>query len=162
MASIFKQRSKNQLAHHIGECTTATPQISISTNIVHLWGGSTITTYDTVSDTKESITLDKPINQYADSISIGTRIYFLGGNCPLSADVFEANLVSKKLIIKMPMLCKKFGHSLCSKNNSIYSIGGGNGAQSYTDCEVYNVASNSWEGLAELAEAKRYAAVVVH
>jgi len=53
------------------------------------------------------------------------------------------------------MLIKKNGHSLCSHNNTIFAIGGGNGTMSLSDCEQYDIESNAWTAL-PLLNMSRY------
>ena len=65
--------------------------------LIHYWKGNVVTLYDPIAKTKKDVTLNKSINVYADSISVGNRIFIIGGY-PASSEMQEVDFKSNTLI----------------------------------------------------------------
>jgi len=97
--------------------------------LIHYWKDNVITLFDPITKTKKMVILDKSINHEATSISVGNKIFLIGGS-PCISDMHEVDFVSNTLIPKKSMLTPKYHHTLCNANDYIYSIGGFNGLKS--------------------------------
>ena len=53
------------------------------------------------------------------------------------------------MVQKQDMITAKYGHSLCTLQNQIFSIGGFNGSY-LADCEMYGSKENTWKALPNL------------
>ena len=125
--------------------------------IIYYWKGNVVTLFDPITKAKKNITLSKNINTYADSISVGNRIYIIGGYSPTSNEMNEVDFKNNSLIQKKSMLTPKCLHTLCSANDYIYSVGGYNNA-SISDCEKYSISKDNWKALPTLQTARRLCA----
>ena len=92
---------------------------------------------------------------------MGDRIFIIGGWNRSSClnTVYEADLKSKHLIPKQPMLCSKCLHSLCHLDSFIYSIGGNGNPGYLNDCEKYDIIGNKWSALPGLNTPRNGSAV---
>jgi len=105
--------------------------------------------------------LKKSVSNNSDSISIGNRIFCLGGYSPVVDDVNEISFTGD-VIAKAPMLAKKYAHSLCDHLNMIYATGGYNGSTWMKNCERYSVANNSWEKLPDMIVERVFHGSCIH
>ena len=128
-------------------------------DLIHYWNDSVLTLFNPITRTKKNITFNKSIHRYADSISVGSRIFIMGGyNSSVSNEVYEVSFKSHTFIQKEPMLVLKYNHTLCKSHVCIYSIGGYN-KSSLNDCEKYSITQNSWTTLATLQTERHRSAV---
>ena len=119
--------------------------------------GNVITLFNPISKTKKKVTLNKSINGNADSISVGNRIFIIGGY-PVTGEMYEVDFQNNLLIQKETMLTPKHDHTLCYANDFIYSIGGHNGLTTVSNYEKYSVDQNNWKALPALQTARRLCA----
>jgi len=122
--------------------------------LIHYWKDNVVTLFDPITKTKKNITLDKSINDQADSISVGNRIFIIGGYSPASSEMHEVDFKSNTLIQKKSMITPKCYHTLCNANDFIYSIGGNDGSTSISNCEKYSMSQNNWKALPALQTAR--------
>ena len=59
----------------------------------------------------------------ADGAMVADMLYVMGGKGPVKS-TFEIEPTKKQILMKQDMITAKFGHSLCTLLNQIYSIGG--------------------------------------
>ena len=112
-----------------------------------------LTFYDIVKQANSSIELTHSINDLAESILLKNKIYIIGGRGN-SCLTFYVDFNSKSLIAKRDMLIGKYGHSLCSAQNDIYSIGG----WMQSNCQRYSVLNDKWTSLPYLQVGRGYCA----
>ena len=121
------------------------------TVLIHFRKYNLLTMLDPKSKTKKTITLNKSINDCADSISIGNRIFFIGGFN--SGEMYEIDFKKNTLIEKQSMLIPKYAHTLCNVAQYIYSIGGCYHL-ALNDSEKYSICQNNWRALPTLQTAR--------
>jgi len=135
--------------------------ISSHIYLVHYWRAQQLTLFNTLTNNKSTITIDKHIDTFAESIAFFQRIFVIGGAYPDgNDDTFEIAWKSKNTITKMNMLAKKCFHSLCCDISYIYTIGGYSSAI-LNDAQKYSVAQNKWIKLPDLQSCRWCSAVFV-
>ena len=137
------------------------PPIAINT-FIHYWRNDTLTIFDTLHINTKTYTLKTLVKDSAESIMCHDKIFFIGGreykDGPPVNDTQEFNETDNQLVGKSNMLTKKFGHSLCSNDLIIYSIGGIDGTFTLSDCAKYDISQNKWESFGNLSTARHYCA----
>ena len=125
--------------------------------LIHYWLDDVITLFDPIENKKKEIKLARTIASGSNSISVGNKIFIVGG-FPATIEkneMYELNLISNKLIQKTPMLKPKYHNTLCSANKYIYSVGGYDGLTSINNCEKYLISYDIWMPLPAL-KTERY------
>ena len=114
------------------------------------------------SQGKKQVVLNEDINDKAESIAFGERIFVMG-DFECTKKVYEIDIEQKELLQKAKMLNGKYYHSLCKTNTEIYSIGGINNMTGWeqTKCEKYSVKENKWLLLPKLQTPRHHCAVCV-
>ena len=74
--------------------------------LIHYMKGNVVTLFDPITKKKKNVTLNKGINICADSISVGNRIFIIGGY-PASSEMHEIDFKSNTLIQKKSMITPK-------------------------------------------------------
>ena len=92
--------------------------------LIHYWKDYEVTLFDPITQQKTNIALDMSINENAESISAGYRIFIIGGGWPVSGQMYVVDFNNHKLVQKESMLFPKCRLALCNAGDCIYSIGG--------------------------------------
>jgi len=99
--------------------------------------------YDTITKKKESFNVITKIPDWADGAMVEGKLYVMGGYNPIVKSTYEIDATKKEMVQKQDMITAKYGHSLCTLQNQIFSIGGWNGSKYLVDCEVYGTKENT-------------------
>ena len=115
---------------------------------------------DPITLTYVNFAVEYDINQFADSISMGLRIFIMGGFNPLTDLNYRVKADTNEIHQKAPMLYKKMCQSLCAFRQYIYSIGGYDG-KFVTNCMRYDTRLNKWINIANMNAPRGYVAAFV-
>ena len=117
-------------------------------SIPHYFIVNIITLFNVHNNKKKEVPLNGEVNLYAESISVWSKIYIIGGNCINST--FEVDINLKMLKALSSMLVMKFTHTLCKGYGFIYSIGGYDSTTYIKDCDKYSIIDNQRNALPSL------------
>lgn len=160
LASVYVTNQTTLCYHHV---------LNMFKVVVHYFFGHDLILYNCLTSKKKVVTLDKCIDNYSSSISYNGRIFVMGGSLivngreqdELIGEVYEINIMTRKLIPKADMLTPICNHSLCILDKEIYSISGFDHRADKV-CQKYSINHNKWNYLPNLHESRAGCAAFVY